>query len=295
MSPQEIKLLDRRGNVISLTDVDNNVFTSTYDGLDRLKTATGPGMTGYSDQQSTTYVYDNCGKVLTVIDGLGEKNITTSDVVGRPVSIEVRDSSNSRVRFTTNSYSLDHNRITTTVGTTNAIVTTTFTDTYGKPVITQRFPTTGIVERTINNFDTVGNLLTNTESSIQSGSATVYATAVYAYDGLNRDTNQVRNGVERTTFVFDPAGNITNRAMPGPLTWINSYDSANRMTHEELRGSDNLAKRVFNYAYMARMAMALACSKRSTTRAASPVPMPMTDFAGCSPRVQRVRPTSKTW
>jgi len=249
--PQEVKQLDRRGNLVSHTDVDNNVFTGTFDDLDRPKTTSGPGMTGNSDQQYTTYVYDNSGKVLTVIDGLGEKDITTSDVVGRPVSMDIRDASNSRVRFTTNSYTLDHNSVTTTQGTSNSIVTTTFTDTYGKPVITQRFPAGGITERTINNYDTVGNLLTNTESSIQSGTVTMYASTVYAYDGLNRATSQTRNGAENISFMFDPAGNITNRAMPGPLTWMANFDPASRMTHEEVRGSDNLAKRVFNYSYYA--------------------------------------------
>jgi RHS repeat-associated protein len=247
--PQEIKQLDRRGNVISHTDVNNNVFTTTYDGLDRPKIASGPSSTGGSDQQTTTYVYDNSGKVFTLINGLGEKNITTSDVVGRPVSMDIRDSLNNRVRFTTNSYALDHNSMTTTQGSSNSIVTTTFTDTYGKPVITQRFPTGGIVERTINNFDSDENLVTNRESSIQSSTVTTYALTAYAYDGLNRAISQTRNGAEITGFSFDPAGNITNRAMPGPLTWIANFDPASRITHEELRGSDNLAKRVFNYSY----------------------------------------------
>ena len=37
--------------------------------------------------------------------------------------------------------------------------------------------------------------------------------------------------------------------MPGPLTWIARYDSASRMTHQELRGSDGNPNRVFNYSY----------------------------------------------
>ena len=249
LSPQEITQLDRRGNVISRTDVDNNIFTSAYDGLDRLKTTTGPSASGSSDQQTTTYIYDNSGKVLTVVDGLGEKTITTSDVVGRPVSVDIRDASNNRVRFATNSYPLDHNSVTTTLGSSNSIVTTTFSDTYGKPVITQRFPAGGVTERTINNFDTVGNLLASTESSIQNGSVATYASTAYVYDGLNRATKQIRNGSETVSFIFDPADNVTNRAMPGPLTWIANYDFASRMTHEEVRGSDNLANRVFNYFY----------------------------------------------
>jgi RHS repeat-associated protein len=249
LSPREIKQFDRRGNLIGLTDVDNNVFTNTYDDLDRPKTASGAVTTGGSDQQTTTYVYDNSGKVLTVVDGLGEKNITTSDVVGRPVSVEIRDGSNNRVRWMTNSYTLDHNSVTVTQGTTNVIVTTTFTDTYGKPVITQRFLAGGITEETVNSYDTVGNLLTNKEISIQGGNATTYALTVSAFDGLNRPTTQTRNGSEIITFTYDPAGNVTNRAMPGPLAWSSRFDSANRITHEELRGSDSNPNRVFNYSY----------------------------------------------
>jgi RHS repeat-associated protein len=248
-NPQEIKQFDRRGNLISHTDVDGYVFTSTFDGLDRPKITYGPGTTGSSDEQQTTFVYDSSGKVLTVMNGLGETTVTTSDLVGRPVSVEIRDSSNNRVHYTTNSYSLDHNSVTTTQGTTNAVVTTTFTDTYGKPVITQHFPGGGVTEETVNNYDTVGNVLTNSEISIQSGNITAYASTVFAYDGLNRALTQTRNGAEVTSFVYNPAGNITNRAMPGPLTWIASYDSASRMTHQELRGSDNNPNRVFNYSY----------------------------------------------
>lgn len=249
LNPQEIKQFDRRGNLVSHTDVDNNVFNTIYDGLDRVKIASGPASTASSDGQFTTWVYDNSGKVLTVDDGLGNQTVTISDVVGRPVSVAVLDSLNNRVRFTTNSYSLDHNSVTTTQGTSNPIVTTTFTDTYGKPVITQRFPTGGVTEEIVNNYDTMGNLLTNSDVAVQSGSPTLNAQTVYVYDGLNRATSQTRNGAEVTTFTYDPASNITNRAMPGPLTWIARFDSASRITHEELRGSDNNPNRVFNYSY----------------------------------------------
>ena len=121
-----------------------------------------------------------------MLNGLGEKTITTSDVVGRPLSVDIRDSSNNRVRYTTNSYSLDHNSVTVTQGTVNPVVTTMFTDTYGKPVITQRFPGSGVTEETVNNYDIVGNALTNREISIQSGNVTTYASTVFTYDGLNR-------------------------------------------------------------------------------------------------------------
>ena len=140
LNPQEIKQFDRRGNLISHSDVDNNVFTSTFDDLNCPKLTSGPGMTGNSDQQYTTYVYDNSGKVLTVIDGLGEKNITTSDVVGRPVSVDIRDSFNNRVRFTTNSYTLDHNSVTSTQASSILIRTPPSLTRYESPSSPNAFP-----------------------------------------------------------------------------------------------------------------------------------------------------------
>jgi RHS repeat-associated protein len=249
LNPKEIKQLDRRGNITTLTDVDNNIFNMTYDGLDRPKTTTGPSASPVTDQQTTTNIYDGSGKVLTVVNALGEKTITTSDIAGRPVSVEVRDNANISVRKTTTTYSLDHYSATITQGTSNSIVSTAFTDTYGKPVLTQSFPTNGITERTLNAYDLVGNLLRTVESSIQGSSVTMYSSNAFTYDGLNRPRTEVRNGTETTTFTFDPANNITNRAMPGPLTWIANFDVASRMTHEELRGADNVARRSFNYSY----------------------------------------------
>src|SRR6185369_324318 len=135
-NPKEIKEFDLRGNLSRRTDVDNNVFTTTYDGLDRVRTSSGPAtVTGVTDQQTTTYFYDSSGKTVTNVNALGEKTITTLDAVRRPVSVEIRDASNTLVRKTSTFYALSHNSITVTEGTTNQIVTTQFFDTFGKPVL----------------------------------------------------------------------------------------------------------------------------------------------------------------
>lgn len=246
--PQEIRQYDLRGNLVSFSDADGNVFTSTFDGLNRAKITSGPATVAGTDQQTTIYDYDASGKVLTEIDGTGNETITTSDAAGRPVSVVVQDNSSHRVRFTTNTYSPDHNTITTTVGTTNPITTVTFSDTYRRPVIVQNFPTNGVTNLTVNNYDLDGNLLTNIQSSTGTGAAT-YGTTVSAYNGLNQLVAQTRNGVETTTFAYNAMGSLTNRLMPGSLKWQATFNNANQITYEQLVDKNNGVNRAFTYAY----------------------------------------------
>jgi RHS repeat-associated protein len=242
----EIRQFDRRGNLIQFTDADGNVFNSTFDGLDRLKTSTGPAtISGASAQQSTMRVYDNCGKVQTVINGLGEQTITTFDAAQRPISVQIKDAAGNTVRQTVYTYSPDGNSVTVTSGTTNPVVTTIFTDAANKTVLTLRSPQSGVQDSTLSVYDANENLLSTTESDGQ----TTFSTCAYAYDGLNRIIRQTRNGDEVTSFAYNGAGSITNRVMPGPLTWSAVYDLANRKTHEQLCGTNNVAQRVFNYQF----------------------------------------------
>lgn len=249
LSPRETKAFDRHRNLIALTNVDNNVFITTYDGLNRVKSSTGPATTSSSGQQTTTYVFDASGQTATTLNALGEKTISTFDAAGRVLSVEIRNAINTLIRKTTTGYSLDGNSATVVEGTVNTITNVTFTDTYGKVVLTQRFPTGSITERNFNSYDSGGNLLTNTESSLQGSTVTTYSTSAFVYDGLNRVKTQIRNNSEVTAFTYNPAGMLTNRAMPGPLTWVATYDSANRITREELRGSSGGTNRIFTYTY----------------------------------------------
>ena len=73
--------------------------------------------------------------------------------------------------------------------TTSAIVTTTFTDNDGHPVLTQHFPVfgqTSPMEFTLQTFDLAGNLTGVRECSSSNGVVTVWATNLWTFDGLNR-------------------------------------------------------------------------------------------------------------
>ena len=114
---------------------------------------------------------------------------------------------------------------------TNAIVSTEYLDNAGHTVLAEQFPVVGsasILSYTWQKFDTVGNRTESRQYSNTNGAVQLWATNFSSFDGLHRPITQtVRDGAP-TTFGWDAAGNMTNRAMPGGLTWRASYNSASQ-------------------------------------------------------------------
>src|SRR5207249_538538 len=130
------------------TDEASNLWTNLFDGLDRLKVASGPPIaTVYENcqtpgcgiyatsvvQQVTTYIYTNSSKLLTVSNAVGEKTVTTLDPLNRPLTVQIfPTNSSTSIRTTSYGYSADHHSVWTTNGSgANAIVSTTFSDNDG--------------------------------------------------------------------------------------------------------------------------------------------------------------------
>ncbi|MGC3990599.1 MAG: hypothetical protein QM796_13145 [Chthoniobacteraceae bacterium] len=230
---------DRRGNVTSKAceDKENgdttDTFTTGYDLLNRVKTETGPALSGNSAQQITTHIYDGAGVEDTVQDVLGNKTVTDKDAEGRPVMVLVKDPSGNVVRQTTYAYSADHNSVTTTQGTgTNKVTSTVYTDTFGKPVLIQNGDATHSFS--LSTYDANENLLTQAdEIGVKQGYQTTYT-----YDGLNRVATQTLPASTagtgaQTIFSYNAANEVLTRQMPGGVTETNTYDSAARIqTHE---------------------------------------------------------------
>jgi RHS repeat-associated protein len=246
----ETKDFDRRGNLVTLTDVDGHVFQTTYDGLDRKKMALGPPtVSGSSDQQTTIYVYDGAGVTLEVRNLLSEKTVTTFDAAGRALTVQTFTAGGTPIRYTATSYAATEHSATVTEGTSNPVTTTTYTDTFGKTVLNVRTPTAGRSEFIRNVYDNGGQLVQTVEAANISGAVTTFGSTSFEHDGLNRMTRQVKNDTEAITFAYNAAGSLTNRAMPGSLTWRASYDSANRITSEVLSGVGGATTRSFTYSY----------------------------------------------
>jgi RHS repeat-associated protein len=255
-------VMDRRGNVVRSTDAGFNTWTNLFDGLDRLKISAGPvittvnwnpvGSPEYTTntlQQATTYIFDSCGKTNIVLNGLGEKVVTARDALGRTLSVQTYASNSSTpVRVTSSSYTTNHHGYTITEGTQgDAISTTTYTDTFGQPVLTIQSPWQGFIQYTWTKYDRAGNRLQSDVFS--SDSYYAWTESAWTYDGLNRvQTERVGDGA---TFTYnrDGLGNVTNRLMPGNLQWFANYNSAGQMLKEWTIGTGNAGTRTNSYVY----------------------------------------------
>ena len=239
----ETRAYDRRGNLIAYTNAVGAVATTVYDGLNRVKQATVQSFSPTVASQTTTYTYDAAGKRLVMTDGLTNSVTISYDPIGRVLTNVVADPHGNPVSINTTAYSADYNSVTTTAGSgAGAISTTVFTDTYGKPVLTQRFPTNGVINYTINTYDVLENQVASQDELGQVTTNT--------YDALDRLETQTLPDGATTTFGYNAAGSLTNRVMPGGLTWSANYDPAGRITTEQLAGG-GLVNRQYAYQYYA--------------------------------------------
>jgi len=257
---------DRRGNVIRSTDVERFTSTNYFDGLDRVKFAAGPAIVTVVKQwdftkvtnivqQVITNFYDASGQTLTAMNAIGEFTVTTFDALNRPLSSAIYNADGTLVRTNSMAYSADHHSSTMIAGSgTNAIVTTTFTDNDGRPVLTQHFPVVGQtspsspMEFTLQKYDVVGNLVEMKECSSSNGAVTIWATNLWTYDGLNRQSAETIKDGATTAFGYNALGNPTNRAVPDGLNWSASFNSAGQILSEQLTGG-GLTSRAFTYSY----------------------------------------------
>ncbi len=258
---------DRRGNLIKTIDGLGNVFTSVYDGLDRLKSATGPAIVTVNEdcglipgcgnfvtnvlQQATTNFYDAAGVWLTNVNALCEKTVTRYDALGRVIRTEIRTGANALVRETTIVYHTNHHGMTVTNGAgATAIVTTTYTDNDGRPLLEVSYPVADSLEFTSYYYDRAGRRVESAEfCKIGDGPPLVWSISYWEYDGLNRVTRETTRDYATTTYEYDPMGNVTKRTMPGGLSWHARYNVAGQLLEEKNVGTGGAATRTNTYAY----------------------------------------------
>ena len=234
----DVSEFDLRGNLIHHTDAEGFLKTATYDGLNRVKTATGPVAGDSSEQQVTTTIYGASAKTLLVQNGLNEVAVTTSDALGRPLLTTVSAAGGATVRTTSYAYSADHHAVTVTEGSgAGAISRTVYTDTADRTVLIVQ----GDGKFTRTTYDLNGNLLTSADALGQ--------TTSYAYNALDQAVTQTLPDGTVTTFTYNAAGGQLTRGMAGgALTHEQTYDTAGRKVTERLySGATNT--RQFSYVY----------------------------------------------
>jgi RHS repeat-associated protein len=255
--------LDRRGNVFRSVDAAGSVSTNLFDGLDRLKAALGPAIVSVYlgidfllhtnvAQRVTTYIFDSSGQVLTVMNALGEKTITTTDALGRVTRTEIRSAGNTLVRETDTAWFTNHQGAFVTEGSgATKVERYQFTDNEGHPAITMQFTSTNRSEYTLHNYDLSGNPVQDLHLSTTGGSTVSEWAKTYTHDGLNRLIIQVDRDNAVTTNSWDAMGNLTNQVNPGSLKWQATYNSAGQMLKDWNVGTGSMGARTNSYAYYA--------------------------------------------
>ncbi|MBS0631903.1 MAG: hypothetical protein JSS11_08320 [Verrucomicrobia bacterium] len=236
----EVTVSDRRGNIVSRTDAEGKTFGTTYDGLNRPRITIGPAATSTTGQQVSTTYYGASAKTFVVVNGALERSTTTTDALSRTVRSETKDASGTVVHVTAYGYSDDHNAITVTEGTgAGAIVSTVYTDTSGRPLLS-RFADGKFV---LNRYDLAGNLLSSTDE--------MGRTTRHAYDALGQLKQDELSDGTTTVYAYDAAGNRISRAMAnGQLLSSAVFDNAGRMTSAKLQPAYGAAAtRQFGYSY----------------------------------------------
>ncbi len=187
---------------------------------------------------------------MTNVNALGEKTITLYDALGRAVRSEVRGTANTLVREANTAYRTDHHGMTVTNGSGGAaFVSTTFTDNSGQPVLTVAVPASGIREYTRTRYDEVGNRWDISRRAATNSNASVELSYWNgAFDELDRLIYEFRQDA-LTFFSYDAMGNLTNRSMPGSLSWRARYNNAGQMFEEYDLGTGSAATRTNTYSY----------------------------------------------
>ena len=191
-------------------------------------------------QQAVTSFYDAAGLVLTNINAAGESTVTTFDPIGRPTQTEIFSSSSALIRQQSITYSPDYHSVTTVDGSgTTAITNTSYVNNDGQPVLAVAYPSAGVSEFKLNQFDLAGNVVAEQHDSSASGTVTTWTTASYTFDGLNRLTVKIdRDGVTNT-YGYDPMGNLTNRTIPFGLQMLAAFNNAGQVTADWITGGSS--------------------------------------------------------
>lgn len=243
----EITITDRRGNVASKKDIEDNVFATTYDKLDRVKIEIGPPATASTAQRSKTYIYDAAGKTLIVKDGANRPTTTTFDSLSRPTRVDVNGE-----RVTTFVYSANHHKTTIKQGEgTDAITTEKWTDTFGAEVLSRD----AVGAFSLTAYDNGGLLIGKRDP--------VGNISKFDNDGLGRPKAEQLPDTALTIFIRDGAGNLKERQMPGSLTWKATYDNSNRKLTEMLVNGATTTRQ-FSFEYYPAGTTTVGMLKKST-------------------------------
>jgi YD repeat-containing protein len=185
-------LYNGRGNVIETTDAIGNTVSTTYDKRDLPLTKTVTPI-GWAAANTTTYVYDDDGRIISEEDEL--TNETTY----------IYNSLNQVTRITD---ALGHNK--------------DFTYDYLSRKLSETEVASGTTITTGYGYDERWNL-----TSVTDGEGNI---TIYSYDAANRNTDVTYEDATSITMTYDKNSNLATRTDAMGTLITNTYDDMNRLT-----------------------------------------------------------------
>jgi RHS repeat-associated protein len=228
---------DAVGNRTSVTNANRTAVSTPESGADCGGSGTGDGVDNDSDTAvddgcpSTTYAYDNVGRLSSETDALGNVWSYTYDDAGRldtrtdPESQVTSYAFNARGELTgvdypvgTTDVSYDYDEVGNRVEMVDATGTTTYVyDAVDRPTYVY-MPGSRTVAYGYNN---VGNRSSTTYPSTD--------IATYGYDEANNLDLVTDWNVDQTTYTYDDAGLLETATLANGIVGTYSYDAADRL------------------------------------------------------------------
>ncbi|MCX7748374.1 MAG: hypothetical protein N2645_16040 [Clostridia bacterium] len=236
------------GKPVKVYDVNGNYTTTEYDALGRVKSVTDIKGNKAAQPYSTTYAYDNLGRVI-------EEKIPFENVNGTiyyttkkhyydnngNVTMEKVSSNkpNSAEQFDKTGYEYNSRNMLTKVITYNNGKPENYTQYYYDAVGNKVRMYTGLKNPlTINGLD---NVLPNGDAN--------YSTTKYEYDQFNRLTKMTDPLNKSETYTYDLNGNMTGKLDRNGNTFNMSYDALGRLLSKSVTTLDGKGNASCSYSY----------------------------------------------
>lgn len=229
---------DDNGNVIEVTDGENNITLNTYDLANRLKTTTTNPTVNQPDPTSTlddatnivvTNVYDKVNNLIQVTDGEGQVTSFSFDGLNRRIetAFDPNDTRKERTKFIYNAVNLVERQV---LSNSYAVLESTsyaYDDQHRLKMVTYAGSTN---DNRHYAYDKVGNILSVIVGPT-STSPDLVRSAYYTYDTLNRIKTETSANVTHTVTSYDKVGNrlIVDYGGTNGRTLTSEYDNLNRL------------------------------------------------------------------